>query len=86
MARWNPTNAEVADLIEAFLDGTCEPWDWDDFLSVEFATPYLTAVQSRCNRSRDDFPPGKQGGWSSEEGAQELRRIVAELRGPLGPV
>lgn len=33
------TKAEVADIIEAFLDGTRGRWDWDDFTSLRIADP-----------------------------------------------
>ena len=81
MKPWRPTNAEIADIIEGFLDGTCGPLDWDDFLSARIDSPYLTSVQERCDRTRDDYPPGREGGWSSEGGLRVLRRILAELRG-----
>ena len=89
MPRWQPariarvalyTKAEVADIIERFLDGRGGEWDWDDFLSIPIADPELDAVRQRCNATRDE---AYRNQWCGPAGFAELRRIVAELRSPL---
>jgi hypothetical protein len=37
------TNLEVADIIEAFVEGTGRDWDWDDFCSLKIEN------RTRCN-------------------------------------
>ena len=70
------TKAEVADLIERFLDGGGGKWDWDDFLSIPIADPELDEVRQRCDATRDEA----YRQWCGPAGLAELRRIVAELR------
>jgi hypothetical protein len=71
------TKAEVADIIERFLNGGGGGWDWDDFLSIPIADPELDEVRQRCDATRDD---GYRNQWCGSAGIAELRRIVAELR------
>ena len=71
------TKADVADIIERFLDGRGHKWDWDDFLSIPVADPQLDDVRRRCNETRDD---AYRNQWCGPAGFAELRRVVAELR------
>jgi hypothetical protein len=72
------TKADVADIIERFLDGSGGEWNWDDFLSSPIGNPELDQVRQRCNATRDDTYTNQ---WCGPEGIADLRRIVAELRG-----
>ena len=47
------TRAEVADIIEQFVDGTGGRWDWDDFTSTKIADPELDAIRVRCIELHD---------------------------------
>jgi hypothetical protein len=71
------TKAEVADIIERFLDGGGGAWDWDDFLSIRIADPELDGVRQRCIATRDETYRNQ---WCGPAGFAELRRIVAQLR------
>jgi len=71
------TKAEVADIIERFLDGGSGRWDWDDFLSIPIGDPELDEVRQRCDATRDE---AYRGQWCGHAGYAELRRIIAELR------
>ena len=71
------TKAEVADIIERFLDGGGGEWDWDDFLSIPIADPELDEVRQRCDATRDE---AYRNQWCDPAGFVELRRIIAELR------
>ena len=73
------TKAEVADIIERFLEGNGGQWDWDDFLSIPIADPQLDGVRQRCDATRDEAYPNQ---WCGPAGFAELRRIVAALRSP----
>ncbi len=67
--RWGAaarTREEVAQCIEAFLEGRDGEWDWDDFTSVKIKDPYLDRVRLQC---LDD-----------ERNKTALRALVAELR------
>jgi hypothetical protein len=74
------TKAEVADIIERFLNGGGGEWDWDDFLSIPIADSELDEVRQRCNATRDE---DYRTQWCGPAGFAELRRIVAELRSAL---
>lgn len=40
----------IADCIRGFLDGTCGPYDWDDFVSVPLKDVQLEAIRRDANR------------------------------------
>ena len=42
------TKADVADIIEQFLDGSGDRWDWDDLTSTGIVDPQLDAIRLRC--------------------------------------
>ena len=71
------TRAEVAEIVESFIEGTSGRWDWDDFLSIPIDDPYLDAIRLRCNSTYDE---AYHGYWCGPEGLNELRRILQELR------
>jgi hypothetical protein len=39
------TNLEVANIIEAFVEGTGRDWDWDDFCSLKIENSELDAIR-----------------------------------------
>src|SRR5579862_1384620 len=54
----NPTMTyrEVADTLEAFVEGRGGQWDWDDYMSATFfADPYLKHVQERMIHLSNEF-------------------------------
>jgi hypothetical protein len=73
------TKAEVADIIERFLEGNGGQWDWDDFLSIPIADPELDEVRQRCAATHDE---AYRTQWCGPAGFAELRRIAADLRSP----
>jgi hypothetical protein len=76
------TKLEVAEIIERFLDGTCGPWDWDDFCSHEMSDPELESVRHRCSRLDIFYPPAEEGHYCGEVGFQIMRQLVVKLRIP----
>lgn len=73
--------AEVADTLEAFLDGTGGQWDWDNYISATFFDdPYLQEVQRRMIYLSDEFPAQKGQGYCSPEGLTVIERYVVDLR------
>ena len=74
------TREEVADTIDAFVSGTSDQWDWDDFTSIRLKDPQLEAIRKRCVAIPDEFPPTRPREYCSEAGLDAMRRIVAELR------
>ena len=74
------TNEEVAEIIEAFLNGTGGQWDWDDFISVRQKDEYLDNIRTICDNIPLEYPPDKAGHYTNDEGLKKLYAIVKELR------
>ena len=72
----------MADVIERFLNGTADPWDWDDVFqgSTYYEDPFLRSIQKRCLELDREFPPVVKGAYASPEGLSVLRELVAALR------
>ena len=73
------TSIEVAAIIERFLDGTGEKWDWDDFTSISILDPVLDGVRRTCGELPDRYPPVRPSHYCSEAGFQILRTLVQDL-------
>ncbi len=71
---------EVANIIEAFLDGQGEHWDWDDFISVKLPDPELEKIRLLCSSLPESYPPTQHGHYCGEEGLKLLRTIAHDLR------
>ncbi len=80
MKRVEQTADQVATTIEEFLDGTCGPYGWDDFLSITLLDPQLERIRSFCGEVKTLYPPGKQRGYCSTEGFRVLRSLAERLR------
>ena len=74
------TRAEVAKAIEDFLEGTGQPWDWDDFTSVRISDSSLESIRQRCAQLDLEFPPEESGQYCGPAGFEVLRGFVRELR------
>jgi hypothetical protein len=72
------TRAEVADFIDAFLSGTGEPWDWDEFCSVPIADPELDAIRVSCISLHDEDPYPNQ--YCGAMGLDLMRGFVKSLK------
>jgi hypothetical protein len=66
------TRREIADVIDAFLDGTGGERDWNDFTSVYLDDPELDAVRQRCVDIRDEFPPKHERRYCGDEGSESF--------------
>ena len=74
------SRTEVADEIERFLNGTCGPWDWDEFTSFPIEDPELDAIRKQLAHLPVDYPPSEPGHYASDEGKQVALEIVERLR------
>jgi hypothetical protein len=72
------TREEVADIIEAFLNGTGGRWDWDDFCSIRIKDPDLDAIRRRCADLHEEDPYPAQ--YCGPAGVEIVRGFVAALR------
>ena len=69
--------ADVADIIEQFLNGTGGDWDWDDFTSLRIEDPALDAIRVRCAELYDGA--ARPGHYCRPEGFAEMRQMVEKL-------
>ncbi len=75
------TYSEVADTLEAFVDGHSGQWDWDNYMSATFFTDsYLKEVQQRMIHLSEEFPAQRGQGFCNAEGLAVIRAYVRELR------
>jgi hypothetical protein len=70
----------VASVLQGFVDGTGEPWEWDDFTSVRIREPRLDAIRMRCATLPVTYPPTQEGHYCSDEGMRVLTEIIRSLR------
>ena len=73
------TKEEVAKTIENFVNGSCGPWDWDDFISVQIANEELEAFRIACLRTQSEYPGGPNQSCN-EEGLEVLRSVAKQIR------
>jgi len=71
---------EMADLIEHFLQGTGNEWEWDDFISVRQSNQQYERIRERCALLPVEFPSSDPQHYCNAEGLNVLRSIVDELR------
>jgi hypothetical protein len=57
----------IANCIRGFIDGTCGPYDWDDFTSVPLKDPDLEAI--RISAELVQLP-------ADAEGMAQLRHLL----------
>ena len=75
------TYGEVADTLEAFVEGRSGQWDWDNYMSATFFTdPYLIEIQKRIINLSDEFPAERGKGFCGPEGYRVIRDYVREIR------
>lgn len=74
------TPEEVARIIEDFLTGHGDAWDWDDFVSVPIVDPRLESIRARCANLDEEFPPVRTGAYCGEDGISVMRQFICELR------
>jgi hypothetical protein len=74
------TNLEVANIIEAFVEGTGRDWDWDDFCSLKIENSELDAIRLKCINLSFTLSPPQGYGYCNEQGIRLLRGVVKDLR------
>lgn len=74
------TNLEVANIIEAFVDGTGSTWDWDCFCSLKIENDDLDTIRATCTNLPFTHPPSTGSGYCNEAGIQLLRGMAKDLR------
>ncbi len=73
----------AASTIEAFLDGTIGPSDWDDFTSIKQTDPLLESVRLRCSSVYEEYPATEKGHYCNNDGFQVLRELAQNVRAKI---
>jgi hypothetical protein len=71
---------DAASTIEAFLNGTIGPWNWDDFTSIKQTDPVLESVRLRCSSVYAEYPATEKGHYCNSDGFQLLRELAQSVR------
>jgi hypothetical protein len=71
---------QIADLIERFLKGKVDEWEWDDFISIRLRDPRLDAIRARCANLPKEFPPNQPGEYCAKVGKDVLKQLADSLR------
>jgi hypothetical protein len=71
---------DAAKVIESFVDGTCGPYDWDDFLNCSKRDAELQKIREECERVEIDYPARDKHEWCNDGGCRALMEIAARLR------
>jgi len=77
-----PTQAQkdAANIIESFLNGTCGPYDWDDFTSLKSSDPIVEEIRKKCMTIPSQFPPKHHSEYCNTAGVQALHQFASALR------
>ena len=72
---------EMADVIERFVNGNVDPWEWEEyFLATKYSDPFLSHVQKRVLAVSFEFPAGAEGGYANSQGLVVRRKLANQLR------
>jgi hypothetical protein len=83
-SRFDPTKEYIIELLERFVSGATEGWEWNDFVGVRITNPELEGVRQRCLQIAAQHPSGPWG-WCNTEGMDELSRLARSLREAIDP-
>jgi hypothetical protein len=74
------TKNEMANVIEAFINGQSGEWDWDEFISLKLSDPDLDAVRKLCSSLPEIDPSTDHRHYCGERGMEIMIRLVNDLR------
>jgi hypothetical protein len=74
------TAAQVAELIDKFVDGSGGPYDWDDYINIPSRNAALEQIRRDCEEVSERFPPETKTEWCSPAGGAELKRLAQKAR------
>lgn len=71
---------DVANIIERFMEGKGNEWQWDDFISIRIRDAELDKIRIRCSQLDKEFPANQTGQYTNEQGLEVLRNYIIYLR------
>ncbi|HLL60586.1 MAG TPA: hypothetical protein VK338_02625 [Candidatus Nitrosocosmicus sp.] len=71
---------EVAEILDNFLNGKGDPYDFDDFCTFPIVDPELDKIRKRCAGLREEFPPEHKHQYCGPEGTKVMENYLKQLR------
>jgi hypothetical protein len=73
----------VASALEAFLEGSGGPWDFDDLIHDRYSDELVRASIQAVDHMPLNFPSSHPNQYCSDEGLIEIQRVIDILREKL---
>jgi len=74
------SRVEAAEIIERFISGKGDDYEWDDFTSVPYDDPLLDKIVRECIEIHERFPPDSGRQYCNDRGSQRLAELADQLR------
>jgi hypothetical protein len=72
---------EIAQILEDFLDGKGNDFDWDDFTQgTPLRDQRLESIRVGCAGLTQEFPPEKPSEYCNAKGREVIRGYIEQLR------
>jgi len=71
---------ECSTAIDAFLNGSCGDYDWDDFISIQSSNSSVQLIKDYCSKSDFLYPPDTVGHWCNDRGSQKLTELSSMIK------
>ena len=72
---------EMAEVIERFVGGESDPWEWDDLISIVVKNDSeAEALRLEAAATADGYPSDESTHWCSPAGLARLLEIAGKLR------
>lgn len=75
----NQERTQTTALVRRFVQGTVEPYEWDDFVSIPLRDPELEELRIACVKLPKEFPPTDRRHYCSPAGLAKLESLVSRL-------
>ncbi|HEU4416796.1 MAG TPA: hypothetical protein VFT65_18545 [Candidatus Angelobacter sp.] len=85
MRKTDRSRAEVADILERFVQGISPRNEWIDFCAYPIADPQLETIRLRSAGLPREFPPTEKGHYCNAAGMDVLCQLMSDLRQPRFP-
>lgn len=66
-------------LIRRFIQGSVDPYEWDDFISIPLRDPELEKLRITCVNLPKDFPPADKQHYCGQAGLEILESLARHL-------
>lgn len=74
------TKIEASNLIERFVTGDIDNYEWDEFTNSTIRDAVIEKVRDECVFVRDNYPSRNPCEYCNEEGTRKLLELAKKLR------